>query len=125
MPHFNTVDAFRLTQDKIKEYQLLADKNNTEARIRLYEYYNFSKQNFNQVMRTLQEGAKLGDPVFQYKFARHLIYGVHLNSYITQNKNNYELGIFWLKQAAHKGYKPAIDELKNLDSDRPDLVHLQ
>jgi len=108
-PKYSTKDEFILTQKEIEKYKLLAEHNNTDAIIKLYTYYNYSKQDFNKVMKILKKGAKIGNPEIQYMYARRLIYGVHLTETITPFDNRYKEGVYWLEKSANAGYKPAIE----------------
>lgn len=109
----STNKFYNLSEKELIYYQRLADRNNTNARIKLYSYYQFVKKDFNKSMEIIKDGALMGDPLFEYKYAQRLLNGIFLTK-STNKKNRYKKAVYYLKSAAKKGNKDAIIKLKEL-----------
>jgi TPR repeat protein len=116
IPETNTKKEFYLTEKELIYYNMMADKNDTQAFLKLYRYYSYSSNDINSTLLILRQGALSGDPKLQYMLARRLLYGFSLSSDKTNDKKKLEEAIYWLKLSSKQGYAKATKELKHFTS---------
>ena len=125
IPEINTKKEFYLTEKELIYYNMMADKNDTKAFLKLYRYYSYSNNDMNSTLLILRKGALSGDPKLQYMLARRLLYGFSLSSDVTNDKKKREEAIYWLKSSLKHGYEKAINELKKLKSSKRDNLSIE